>query len=98
MVAKAHWANREALSQNDYFRDEKIYGEVKTAYEEVLRGFPKSMEVHNWLARTAVEAGDRETARREIDLIGDAWSPNVWTGHAGFEAARRSLSSVRASP
>jgi hypothetical protein len=42
----------------------------------------------NAYAFLAVHAGDRETARRAFEVIGDNWDPEVWETKARFESGR----------
>ena len=42
----------------------------------------------NAYAFLAVHAGDRETARRAFERVGDNWNPDVWGSKARFESGR----------
>ncbi len=91
VLAKAHWEMyARSEDKRSYFRDPEVWQEVKVVYRSLCRRFPESLERHNWFMRTAYLAGDFETARRELAIIKDNWSEQVWS-QAGFLKAREEI-------
>ncbi len=89
----AHW-EMYLRSEGDasYFRDPKIWKEVKEVYQTVTKSFPGANSTLNWFARTAYLAGDYDTAREELKKIGDHWDKDAWGNKNAFEEVKKELS------
>lgn len=92
VLAEAHW---EMYYRSDpgvsYFRNPKVWKEMKEVYLTLSERFPNSNEISNWFAETAYLAGDYDTAREEFKKIGDDWLEAAWGNKKSFEEAKREL-------
>ncbi len=84
ILPQVHWGIYLTEDNKDYFKDPKIWTEVKAVYDELSKRFPESQERHNWFARTACLAEDYTTAQGEFDLIGENWHKDVWNSKENF--------------
>jgi hypothetical protein len=89
----AHWEMYSRSGENaSYFRDPKIWKEMKEVYQAVTKSFPEANSTLNWFARTAYLAGDYDTAREELKKIGDNWDKGTWGNKNAFQEVKRELS------
>jgi hypothetical protein len=96
VLLTAHWEMYFRSGENkSYFRDPNIWKEMKEVYQTLTKSFPEANSTHNWFSRTAYLAGDYETAREELKIIGDDWDKNVWGNKNAFEELKRELSATR---
>jgi tetratricopeptide (TPR) repeat protein len=90
VLADAHW---EMYYRSDpgvtYFRNPKVWKEMKEVYLTLSKRFPNSNEISNWFAETAYLAGDYVTAREEFKKIGDDWLEAAWGNKKSFVEAKR---------
>ncbi len=85
VLAKAHWEMYYGSNNREwYFRQPAVWSEVKSVYSTLCQRFPKSKERHNWFILTAYLAGDFQTAKQELAIIQDNWSPQVWGSYQKF--------------
>jgi tetratricopeptide (TPR) repeat protein len=92
ILLEAHWEMYFRSNSNvSYFRDPVVWKEIKEVYQTLSHSFPSSKRIHNWFARTAYLAGDYETARKEIEIIGDDWLSAVWGPKRSFDEVKREL-------
>lgn len=79
MLPVAHWEMYFQSGENaSYFRDPKVWKELKEVYQVVMKSFPEAQNTRNWFAKAAYLAGDYEIAREELKKIGDDWSKQAW--------------------
>lgn len=61
---------------------------IREGYAAIQHLYGTNNFERNAYAFLAVHAGDRETARRAFEVIGDNWDPDVWETKARFESGR----------
>ncbi len=98
VLAKAHWEMFTITKNPAYFRDQAVWTELKGVYSSLLESFPRSKELHNWMARSAFLSGDVTTALREIAIIGEEGMPSVWGSLTEYQDVRRSLLPPQSTP
>lgn len=92
VLAKAYWEMRDrSEDKGAYFRQPRVWAEVKSVYGLLCKRFPESSERHNWFALTACLAGDYETAGEQLAIIGNNWLPPVWGSHEYFIKVKREV-------
>jgi tetratricopeptide (TPR) repeat protein len=92
VLAAAHWEMYYgSRDQDGYFKDPRVWEEVKEVYSTVAKAFPNSKNLHNRFAAAAYLAGDRETARRELERIKNDYVPEVWGSRKYFEAVKKEV-------
>lgn len=97
LVAYAHWekANEEYEGEpSAYFKKPEVWNECKAALNTAVERFPKSVHVRTLFVRTAMAAGDMDTARVHYAVIQDNLDPRYWAGVKDMNFARRALASV----
>ena len=61
---------------------------IREGYAAIEHLYGTNKFERNAYAFLAVHAGDRETARRAFEVIGEDWDPDVWETKARFESGR----------
>lgn len=85
ILAQVHWSIYDTTKDVNYFKQKRVWTELKAVYTELVKRYPDSMNRHNWFAKTACLAEDFETARAEFKIIGDRWEQSVWNTHESFD-------------
>jgi len=82
------WANSRFY--DNIFKEAAVsWPRMKNGFEQILQAYPESRWNLNSYARFAVQAGDEETARRLMELIGDTPDIIAWRGPGRWREARR---------
>jgi hypothetical protein len=67
---------------------------VKQGYAALAQQYGVSPLKRNRFASMAVNAGDKQAARKAIGEMGAEWLPEVWIGSAKFQSAKNWVMSV----
>jgi hypothetical protein len=60
-------------------------------YLTLSKRFPNSNRIPNWFAKTAYLAGDYDTAREELRMIGNDWLEEAWDNKKSFDEVKKEL-------
>lgn len=93
-IALAHYEYYQTLSpqkQDDYFYQPAVWKEIQEVFDFHLEAYPEDLDVHNWLAWYAFEAGQNETAIKEFAIIGDRWTRSPWETKERYEQAKSAV-------
>ncbi len=82
---------RRSDDSSFYFKNAYVWKEMKEVYLTLLKAFPESKRIHNLYAVTAYLAGEPQTAREELKIIGAEWSEEAWGDKKYFEKVRKEL-------
>jgi len=83
------WANGEADYGDDVFTKGGIrWPLMKQGFEDIERNYPKSVWNLNAFCYYACMAGDRQTARKLFERIGDRWHLWIWKSRTRFDRSK----------
>jgi thioredoxin-like negative regulator of GroEL len=71
--------------QDDYFRQPAVWKEIQEVFDFHLKAYPEDLDARSWLAWYASEAGQNETAIKELTIIGDRWTRSPWETKERYE-------------
>jgi tetratricopeptide (TPR) repeat protein len=92
ILTDAHWEMYERLgSMRSYFGNPAVWKEMKEVYLTLSKRFPNSNRIPNWFAKTAYLAGDYDTAREELRMIGNDWLEEAWDNKKSFDEVKKEL-------
>ncbi|MFZ2956209.1 MAG: tetratricopeptide repeat protein [Candidatus Ozemobacteraceae bacterium] len=89
VVPMAHYEECIWTGNSNYFKNAEVWTETKNILQNLLKGFPQSLKVHNWFARLACLANDIETAKKEFEIIKNSWSEECWGNFQKFDQGRK---------
>ena len=90
IYARIVWSLSSSYKDNDIFEQHHFsWPRVRRGFEILRRMYPDSRRVRDGYCRVACLAGDRETAKKLFDEIGDDWTENVWHREADYLRWRR---------
>ncbi len=88
LYTRIAWANSRFY--DNIFQETSVsWPRMKKGFEQILKAYPDSRWNLNSYARFAVQAGDADTARRLMGLIGDTPDIIAWRGPGRWREARR---------
>ena len=94
LIPMAHWEVVQSYysqAPKDYFSKVPIWEDCKTAFEELIKRFPKSVEIRTMYLRTAYYAGDLTTARVQYEMIKDKIRVKEWRDATEVLEIKRAL-------